>query len=266
MFGNFFNKMYYGNPRKKEITKQDIYSESRIKLFFEVLSVRFWKLIQLNLLYSVFCLSLFAIFMTLQGFVKFDLTYIFLLVSAVVMGPATAGLTYVLKKFAQDEHAWVWSDFKKAALRDLKPSIAIMLINVVLYILFRVNLNFYRQMAVNNNTLFMVLFFLMIGIAVVFFMMNVYIFPLLVSYELSVKDIYKNAFIFTVVKLPYTFLIALLCAAIIFFSTYIPLTIILIFVFTISFVGLIINSFANYVFDELMKPQEPDKQEQNDQE
>ena len=52
MFGGFFNRMYYGDPRKADLKKEDL-KGNRFKLFTTVLSVRFWQLIQLNLLNSI---------------------------------------------------------------------------------------------------------------------------------------------------------------------------------------------------------------------
>ena len=58
MFGGFFNRMYYGNPNKPDLGYEDL-KKRRFKLFFTVLQIRFWKLIQLNLLYSIFWLPTF---------------------------------------------------------------------------------------------------------------------------------------------------------------------------------------------------------------
>ena len=56
----FFDRMYYGNPNKPDLKKEDM-PEGRFKIFFTVLQVRFWKLIQLNLLYSIFWIPAFFV-------------------------------------------------------------------------------------------------------------------------------------------------------------------------------------------------------------
>ena len=44
--------------------------------------------------------------------------------------------------------------------------------------------------------------YIIVVIAIVFAAMHLYIYPMMVSYELKVKDIYKNAFLMTMANLP----------------------------------------------------------------
>ena len=75
-----------------------------------------------------------------RGFV---LTMLIQLVPCMLIaGPATAGTTYVIRNWARDEHAWIWSDFKDAWKQNWKESLLIMLINGLAMIVFYVNLIF----------------------------------------------------------------------------------------------------------------------------
>ena len=85
------------------------------KLFFEILGVRFWKIIEVNLLYSLFYLPILFAF-TFFAYVNnktiaLILGGIMLLAFLIIWGPATSGVFKIMKNFAQDKHAFIVSDF-----------------------------------------------------------------------------------------------------------------------------------------------------------
>ena len=267
MFGGFFNRMYYGNPNKPDMKKEDT-ETGRFKLFFIVLQVRFWKLIQLNLLYSIFWIpAFFVIYTNLlalaqnQGEIfqapgqiqSFGFTFVLLLAPCIILtGPATAGVTYIIRNWARDEHAWVWSDFKDAWKQNWKESLVLMLINAIALPVFYVSVVFYGAQGA-NNTIFVILQYLLIAAGFIFAMMNMFTFPMLVTYKLKIRQILKNAFIFTVVELPKVagiFILAfLLFGVLLYFS--IPF-ILPFFILGLTFPMFITISFTNWVFDKYL--------------
>jgi len=265
MFGGFFNRMYLGNARKPDFKKEDLPS-NRIRLFFDVLGVRFGKLIQLNLLYLIFLIP--AIIWTSMNIavlsnpdLQVDASIItiyltFLIPCLVIAGPATAGMYYVLRNWARDEHAWLFSDFKDCALQNWKQSMAIMLLNGIALLVFYINVQFYAAMEL-RNPLFFILRFLIIGVGIIYAMMNLYIFPMLITYKLTIRQILQNALIFAIVRLPYSFLFLLinlfpliLFMILLFYPIFSPYIILLFYlVIGFSFIGLINASYTNAVFD-----------------
>ncbi|NLC45360.1 MAG: DUF624 domain-containing protein [Clostridiales bacterium] len=248
----FFNRMYYGDPRKPDLKKDDV-EGNRLKMFFTVLPIRFWQLIQLNLLYSIFWIPS-VILLNIQGLLMQEtnepvsiLFFLLLIPCLMIAGPSTAGMTYIVRRWARDEHAWVWSDFKDAWKENWKQGLIIMLINGVLLLLFNVNLQFYGAM-VAENTLFLILYYMMIVLAVVIAMMNMFIFPLMVTYRLPIKHLLRNAFILTMVKLPFTFLVLIVAAALVVLSL-IYLVSIPFFVVGLTFPAFIVLSYVNWIFD-----------------
>lgn len=264
MFGGLFNRMYYGNPNKPDLKEDDI-KVGKFKLFFTVLQVRFWKLLQLNLMYSIFWApAFFLVYINLMAVTQSPeiieisgniysylfTMFVFLLPLILLTGPATAGAVYIIRNWARDEHAWILSDFKDAWKKNWKESLLIMLINGLAIIIIYVNINFY---SFQNKFIFMLLKYLIIMLALVFSMMNMFVFPMLVTYKLKLREIYKNAFIFTMAELPRAFiifLIAALIAGVAFFFS-VPF-IIPFFLIGLSFPLLITTSFANWVFDKYM--------------
>ncbi len=266
MFGGFFNRMYYGNPNKPDLKKEDI-QEGRFKLFFVVLQVRFWKLIQLNLLYSIFWIpSFFLVYTNLMAAAQspeivdaagniqsfFFTMLLFLIPLMVIAGPATAGATYIIRNWARDEHAWVLSDFKDAWKQNWKESLLIMLINGLALLIFYVNIIFYASQG-QQSLIFLLLRYIIIMIGIIYAMMNMFIFPMLVTYKLKLRQIFKNALIFTMAELPRAFgifLLAFLLFGVVFYFS-IPF-IIPFFLIGLTFPMLITISFSNWVFDKYL--------------
>lgn len=253
MFGGFFERMYYGNPNRPDLKYENL-REKPIKLFFTVLQVRFWNLIKLNLLYSIFWLPAFIwtyiqLQVTAQTGEPINIFYFLVLIPCLLFaGPATAGVTYVLRNWARDDHAWVFSDFKDAWKMNWKESLIVMFINGLALMIFYVNLTFYRTMAA-QNMVFLMLYYFMLMMGLIYAMMNIYIFPMLVTYKLKVRQIFKNALLFTLAKLPHTFVVFVLMVALFIASVW--------YIFPVFFVGLTFPmligvSLANWVFYKYM--------------
>ncbi len=270
MLDGFFNRMYYGDPRKPDLKKENV-KANRFKLFFTVLQVRFWQLIQLNLLYSIFWIPMIFwnfIFMgalelhlnelnleqltqeQLQNLISTIFGVLLVLIPCLaITGPATAGVSYVLRKWANDEHAWVLTDFKDALKENWKQGLLMMLLNGVLIYLFCYDiLFFYTEAIMKGNLVFLTLAYFIIMLALLLGMMNMLIFPMIVTYRLKLWQIIKNAFILTMIKLPIAFLIFLLVTALLILTSSFFMGVPL-FVIGFTFTGLITASYANWLFD-----------------
>lgn len=272
MFGGFFNRLYYGNPNRPDLKEEDV-KVGRFKLFFIVLQVRFWKLIQLNLLYSLFCIPVFFVVTQLlipsfelnleikQMFViGYDFLPILILVPCLLLvGPAKAASTYVIRNWARDEHSWLWTDFKDTIKSNYKQSILVMLINGIVLVLFYFSLNFYKTMVQiqGGSFAFMLLYYFVIVLSVIFGMMNTFIFPMLVTYKLSIKQLFKNAFLLTMAELPRTFLFFAISTALFLFIFYFSIVFIIpFFLIGLTFPMLINISYINWLFEKYFNKEE----------
>lgn len=252
MFGGFFNKMYYGDPRKPDLKKEDS-KVNRFKMFSTVLQIRFWQLIQLNLLYSIFWIPAFLLLqgqliLTQETNEPVSIIFFLLMIPCLMLaGPATAATSYIIRNWARDEHSWVWTDFKDAWKQNWKQGMQVMLINGIVLMLFSVNIVFYGNMA-SKNLAFLVMYYFMIMIGIIYVMMNMFIFPMIVTYRLKLKQIFKNAFILTMVKLPYAFVVFVLSGAILLLCAMYLMSL-PVFIIGLTFPGFIIISYVNWLFD-----------------
>lgn len=158
--------------------------------------------------------------------------FVFVFMSLWGMGPATAGFSYVLRNFAREEHAWIWSDFKDSAMSNFKQSSVIFIIDMVVYLLFFTGLWFYSNASGPMSYVRYILYMFLI----LYTMMHFYIYQMMVTFKLSTIDLYKNALLFAIGKLPSNILVLFIILAI----NILPIYLAVIFSGAFSVLGLII--------------------------
>lgn len=221
MFGKLMNSFYYGKSGKGDFTQEDL-PANRWQLFWQMLRVRLSGLIRLNLMYAVVWLpAIFVIILGVLGFAagavtetgevmenatqimsgNLVMTLMLLVPCLAITGPFTAGVCYVTRNWARDEHAFVWSDFKDAIKANWKQSLVVSIINAVMPLLCYLGITIYMGLT-DQNLLFMIPLMLMVMMFMIWALMISYIYPLIVSYELKLKDVFRNAFLLAVAKLP----------------------------------------------------------------
>jgi uncharacterized membrane protein YesL len=254
--GVFFNR-YNPNIPGPGVNK-NAPKKPKIIEFFIMYSNRFYKLVLLNIMYFLFSIPaiLAAQYLSYNVFRFFDrntyndiqnwlaFSLIIICIPVIAIGPVQAGFTYVLRKFVQGDHAFIWQDFKDSASRNFKQSMIISGINLLVFFVFSTSIGWY--LAFGQKTLLMsVIVGLQAFMLIIFLMVNLYTYPLLVTFELKVIEIYKNALLFTLLKFVPNILIMLLCVVL---STALMFNFIIGFVlmpfFTLSTVGFIINFYV----------------------
>lgn len=284
-FGFFdYNKPGPGVP-------SDAPPKAPILLFFELFQRKFWNLIKLNLMFNIFNIPalILGLYMMLVFFpnmellngsasdpnllaldilLKFTSLAILLCIPMITVGPAQAGFTYVLRNYAREEHAFIWSDFKEHAMKNFKQSLIVSAIDFVLTFLMLWSIKTYLTLSAGNipMTIGLVLTLL---VFVIFALMHIYIYPLMVTFNLGLKQLYKNALIFAVIKLPMNILIGLLCAFFIEFSLgrivpFNPVIGIIVYIFiTTALIGFITNFYAYPKLKKYMMIEEEDGEDED---
>ena len=108
-----------------------------------------------------------------------------------VTGPFTAGLSYVTRNWARDEHAFIWTDFKDAIKANWKQSLILSVITSILPLAAYVGWDFYGQMA-QKNMILIVPQVLVVLVGIVWAISITYMHPLVVTYDLKIKDVIRN--------------------------------------------------------------------------
>lgn len=279
IFGKFMNNYYYGKSGKGDFTEEDL-PKDRKSLFFEMLRIRFSALIRLNLIYLPVWLpamiwmmiNVVSLLTALSGIVDgsstvsfADAAYSSLFYSLLVLfpliaitGPCSAGITYVARNWARDEHAFIWADFKDAVKANWKQALICSVIDGAMPFLLFVCWNFYRSMAAENS-LMLVPQALIVLVGLVWAISRIYFYPLIITYDLKFSQLMRNTLLLGVGRLPGNVAVALLhlvpalIAAVVLYFTGSMWAIIGLFLyyllFGFSLYAFVTVSYTNGVFD-----------------
>lgn len=262
---------------------KDAPPKPRFFTFFEVLKRKFWHLIKINFLY-VLCnipalvLALYVSSAYLQKvhidnaglndlYIRIFLAAIMIFLSVVTIGPVQAGFTYVLRNYSREEHAFIWWDFKDNFIKNFKQGMIITGIDIVVMYILGIALNFYVSTPGILATAASAFVFLSI---VVYSIMHLYLYPMLVTVQLSIKNLYKNAFILSLLRLLPNILFLILNILVAFATFYNPIIgIVLFLIIAPSFTGLMNNFFVNptikkYVIDSTQIATEDEEEDSDD--
>ncbi len=187
--------------------------------FFELFGRKFWKYVEINLIYFLILLPVIfyiytyiyqSSFQALEnaGFALGDIytlllhlamlyfeyvpvfiQVILLVASLVCYGPAKVGMTYVLRNFANERHSWL-SDMYDKAKENFRQGLFFGVLDIVVFLVVFYNLAFSSGDGMLKAAKYLsILFFVFYGF------MRRYIYQMIVTVNLSVFDIFKNAWL-----------------------------------------------------------------------
>ena len=281
-FGNLMNNYFYGKQGKGDFTLEQL-PQNRRQLFGEVLKVRWSAMFGVNLLYMIrwipaiawSFLNLVTLYNMLAAeagtFTADDVngliaTWLLILVPCVtITGPFNAGVTYVLRNWARDEHSFVLSDFKDAMKANWKQGLVLALLDGALPFILYTCWRFYGGM-LSQNALFLVPAALVLLVGLVWTLSGMLAFPMMITYDLKLKDVIRNSILMTLAKLPFAVLIKLATLAVpalalgvmLLFPTIqmqtMLVVVMLYIVWLVAFNKLIMVSYANWLCETYLNP------------
>ncbi len=176
---------HFLNPaREGKGVEKDAPKKKRFFIFFELYFRKFFKFIQLNLLFLAYCIPI------------------------VTIGPAVAAMTVVAKKMMQDRHVFLLSDFFDAFKDNFKQSFFMGLIDLVVLFLCGTAITFYYHYDTQSMWIW-VPFLLAVLTGILFLFINFYAFTMITTIRLKLRDIIKNALIFSVIGIKANLIIVL---------------------------------------------------------
>lgn len=198
-----------------------------IALFFDILGRKFWKLFEINLLYSVFyiplVLSITVLFVIDNTAVGLALSIILGLIFAITVGPATAGMTKVMRNYVLEKHSFIFRDFFKGFKDNFKKAAVIGFVDVLICVSVAAGFLVYPALAEQYGKAIYAALILSLSVAIVILMMNFYIFLMLIATDLSLKNLLKNSFALAFVELKTSFLTFIIFVAIVVLVAILPI-------------------------------------------
>ena len=280
-----FDRFYYGKAGKADYTEMDM-PKTRVALFFQVLKERFFDLIKVNFLQLIFwipflmwtALNISAIqaidvsayegqanagaelMSTMSGYVVMWLAG--LIPCILITGPSSAGSAYLMRNWARDQHAFLFSDFKDAFKSNWKQALGVSAMTCILPIVVYTAMMYYSQLA-NSNVLMFVPMVVVLSVALMWALMLPLLYSMMIGYEMSFKTLLKNSFLMAAAALPKMVLarvFTLIPVAALVIGLYmgngIVLMVSVVYYLLIGFAlsKLIYASFANGVYDKYLNP------------
>ena len=136
--------------------------------FWEIFFRKFWKLLQVNLLYLVTSIPV------------------------VTLGLSNAGLTYITRNFTREKPVFLLSDYFAVIKKNWKQAFPMGIINTLLTLLIAFDIYFF-YLSEGGTAFLMMVLVAMFGIFFAF--VKYYCYYLMVTFDLSLKQIYKNSLI-----------------------------------------------------------------------
>ena len=242
--------------------------EAARRNYFDIVGRHFFDLVKLNLLF-VLCNIIFiaaAVLLALPYFwdsganlsLLFSQKYVLLpplpFVPFMFMSPFICGLTFVLRNWSRQEHAFLVSDFFEHTRKNWKQGLLLSMLSTVVVYVYLTAVLFYLRSGVSA---FLVL--VLAGIlGIMLLSMSFYTYPMVVTFDMKLKDILKNSWIFAMAKLPQNlfFLVVIgLVHGLLLYYTPILIWAILMAVFLIAWSGFTMNYYAWHVINKHMVSQ-----------
>lgn len=203
-----------------------------LNLFYDIFFRKFWRLIQLNVIYIITLLPTFAVVFVLSGMISNKLgvstdaltalsgtafsevdaarisitmdlmTRLFISIFFTVFwggGPATAGFIYILRSFIREESVFLLSDYFARIKSNFKQSLAVWVIDVLVFIVMCYAYFFYGSL---TNMMFYLKYVILV-LAFFYTILHLFLYHLLITYKLTVVKLYKNSALFALSSLPW---------------------------------------------------------------
>lgn len=166
------------NKEGRGVSKEDVASETPLKRFFTEFIHRFWQLVLLNLLYLLACIPIITI------------------------GPATAAMNYVCRNFSQAKPVFFFSDFIEKCKEHFKQGVAVFLIQLGIAALLAGSFFGWTDASFGVSETFRTVAVIVIFVfGYLLVCASFYIYPMMVSFDFSVKQLIRNSVILAMTQL-----------------------------------------------------------------
>ncbi len=219
-FSRFFGAGRYTRAASRDFRPEDL-PDTRVKLFFDALGIRWSAMVGQNLLYLLFWLPaviwsgvnlLTLVQMLVDAPAGADMnaqvysllfTYLLILWPLIaITGPATAGASYVSRNWARGQHSFMVSDFWEHARKNWKQALCVSTITGALPVLLLFLWRFYGALAESMSGLFIIPEVIVLIAALLWLLMLQVAYTMMVTYKLTLRQLLGNAIRMALGRLP----------------------------------------------------------------
>lgn len=133
---------------------------------------------------------------------RFVFVLLLFVTSAVSFGPLECGITYVCRSFVREKHTYVWKDLVQHMKANIKQGIATTFINLGVVSVLVLAFGFYYAAYGDYSNIVTHIITGLIGVILLLYLcISMYVYPIMITYDMSVKDIYYMAYIMVIKNL-----------------------------------------------------------------
>ena len=234
---------YFNHDRPGKGVKERDPDQSKVMIFFELLRRKLFSLCKVNIWSLITAIPTFIITFLVLGLfssqivdsialvisentnastndstahifiVDMLLRFVFSFVFALFFGqgPTSAGITYILKSYAKEEHAWFLSGWWQNTKLNFICTILVYSIDLTVVWIIINAINFYMN---RSGALSIVAMLIMAVMMIIYMMMHFYIYPLIISFNDSIFTVFIKAFILSIQNAPQNILMLWILIAI----------------------------------------------------
>ena len=190
-------------------------------------------------LFNIYCGSTTLNIVSTASKILINTIYVLIL----TFGVSTIGVVYNMRNVCTGEYVDTWHDFFYAIKRNFKQGIVIGILDSILIVLLVYNIFAYRT-AADASFVYLVFYYASIAFAAIYYIMRYYIYLQLVTCEMSIPKMIKNALFLTALgfKRNLVGLLGAIAFVILLLYAYILLP-----QFTIIFLCVFVFSFLTYI-------------------
>jgi uncharacterized membrane protein YesL len=119
----------------------------------------------------------------------------------IIPGFSAVGITHVTRSLSRDRHTFGLSDFFLAIKHNWKQALGIGILNHLITAFLLFDLSFFRYLSLQGNYVGLIGLGISVFILIVFITMKFYIWFIVITFDMKVKQIYLNSFKFFVINM-----------------------------------------------------------------
>ena len=139
-----------------------------------------------------------------------------ILVFALTFGLWNVGLAYLMRELVNGNPVFIFADMKHAIKRNFKQGLLFGLLDFALIVILFVDFNYLGALPSSFYSDFM--YMAIIAISLIYFIMRFYLYIMLVTFDMNVKKLFKNALIFVALGIKRNLLAILWIIAMVFIN------------------------------------------------
>lgn len=196
-----------------------------------------------------------------------NVAFVICCIPIVTIGPALSAMFYVTMKMVKNEESYIFRSFFHSFKQNLKQGIIIHLILLVIGVILLGD--FYITARMAPSTTITVLRVLLLAISIFYFMVYLYVYPVLAKFYNSIKHTFRNSILMAIRHLPQTVIMSVVAlsplALLLVKDAMIESTIIFVLILigpsTIAYINsrFFVKVFSNYI------KEEPEEEEYTDE-